>query len=651
MEQITYKGGVLYLPETEADIQKLIQRANSEGKQLRVRGSSHSVQAAIYTDDFGTPTGGSEGIDILMSKMRALTWDDNQQQVTAQAGVNLGKDPFDPSGVSTVENSLFYQMDQRGWSIEDMGGIIHQTVGGFTSTGSAGGSLKTAYTDAIIKIRMIDGSGNVHVFERSNDPDDPFFAAGTSLGLLGIITEITYQCVDRFDIKGQQITTKYGKAKAEQYAKYEKDPTKYPKPVPSPIDFFGPGTPEKPSMQQYLTQTDYARLLWWPQMGIQEFVIWEAAKMEPSDYNDQTNPPNGPPEDSFVPNPYLEFPEIGGTQIPAQLGASLFYWLVGNWPTWFRAACNEPDGIRKTIEAFLKDVGENFLNSKDYQGRLEVWLEDLIGKIIGEIKSETGLSEIRKMLDDNGLSVVTSLGLEKRVVDWLTPDHLEKAVEGEGLLSSVEEKLDDMIPKSFKESFWEKVIEALYGPVILPFVINLFQPEGTIEFWDSWWQGLPMDNKVSDVILPTEFTEIWIDINDTQRVMETMLKYYNDNGLSATGSYTCEMYATTASQFWMSAAYGRDVFRVDLFWYAYNEGDPRSYYNQFWELLKPFDFRLHWGKYLADPNSSTGVDYLRSQYPKWDDFMALRATMDPNNIFLNDYWSVHLGIPQSQTVA
>jgi len=34
--------------------------------------------------------------------------------------------------------------------------------------------------------------------------------------------------------------------------------------------------------------------------------------------------------------------------------------------------------------------------------------------------------------------------------------------------------------------------------------------------------------------------------------------------------------------------------------------------------------------------------YYRAQYPRWDDFMALREKRDPKNIFLTDYWSRHL---------
>jgi hypothetical protein len=41
------------------------------------------------------------------------------------------------------EQSLCYALQQRGYALPDLGGISHQSVGGFLSTGSAGGTCKT----------------------------------------------------------------------------------------------------------------------------------------------------------------------------------------------------------------------------------------------------------------------------------------------------------------------------------------------------------------------------------------------------------------------------------------------------------------------------------------------------------------------------
>jgi hypothetical protein len=47
---------------------------------------------------------------------------------------------------------------------------------------------------------------------------------------------------------------------------------------------------------------------------------------------------------------------------------------------------------------------------------------------------------------------------------------------------------------------------------------------------------------------------------------------------------------------------------------------------------------------LPAANSDTGVDYLRQQYPCWQTFMELRGELDPQQIFVSEYWRGHLGI-------
>ena len=69
-------------------------------------------------------------------------------------------------------------------------------------------------------------------------------------------------------------------------------------------------------------------------------------------------------------------------------------------------------------------------------------------------------------------------------------------------------------------------------------------------------------------------------------------------GLSATSTFTTELYATGASEFWMSPAYHGDVFRVDVFLSATDKINPKVYYQQFWDLLQQYKFRTHWGKWV-----------------------------------------------------
>jgi hypothetical protein len=175
--------------------------------------------------------------------------------------------------------------------------------------------------------------------------------------------------------------------------------------------------------------------------------------------------------------------------------------------------------------------------------------------------------------------------------------------------------------------------------------VNLFtsldDEQGPKKFWDIWWKVLPMDNSLSDNWIPYEFTEFWIPIAKTREVVNKLREHYAKQGISATGAFPCEIYAMKKSPFWMSPSYDLDMMRINLFWFANNLGNPATdYFPQFWELLKEFDFRLHWGKYLP----ADSAKYLKAQYPRWNDFMKIRAEMDPNQIFVTEYWGKHLGI-------
>jgi D-arabinono-1,4-lactone oxidase len=126
--------------------------------------------------------------------------------------------------------------------------------------------------------------------------------------------------------------------------------------------------------------------------------------------------------------------------------------------------------------------------------------------------------------------------------------------------------------------------------------------------------------------------------------------------LRRTGTFSWELYSAVAERFWLNAAHsdGEDewrhgVLRIDPYWFVANEEDPaRTMFAGLWDLLREagIPFRLHWGKF--QPTYPSGdrswVDFFRSQYPRWDDFLALRAERDPNNIFLTDYWRERFGL-------
>lgn len=192
--------------------------------------------------------------------------------------------------------------------------------------------------------------------------------------------------------------------------------------------------------------------------------------------------------------------------------------------------------------------------------------------------------------------------------------------------------------------------------MILPIIIRTLQPltkkgKGTL-FMDHYWRSLPMDNEADSILLGTEFTEIFIPVKYTERVMQLLDNIYNKKGYESTGFYSTEIYAGYPSKSWMHPAYEEGEFaegslRIDIFWYINNAGNPAAkdgYFRQFWDLFRNnnIPFRLHWGKFIPDYDYKDWISYYKAQFPKWADFLTLREKRDPKNIFLNSYWKLRL---------
>jgi D-arabinono-1,4-lactone oxidase len=559
-------------PSSEAELVALVKAAAAQGRQLRVRGSAHSPSHAVYTDPAGdepnqveqqAPPPGAN-FNVMLDRYRG--WrvrDEGRKLVEADAGIHLGADPSDPTGTATLESSLLYGLfHDRGWTLSSLGGISHQTVSGFTATGSSGGSVLHSVNDNLWGFRVIDGAGEVHELTRDGPDPDLFHAMAPNMGLLGVVSTITLECVDTFNIVGQEaITTADGCA----------------------VDLFGAGDAQRPSLERFLRDTEYCRVEWWPQRGVERVLVWQASRVAP--------------EPGFTPRPYEEFTDHPDL---AEVFISLLYTIVGN--------ISDLRHARPQLERTFERV-ENLLE-------LEPWVRQL-GRI-GE-----------------GLA---------RFLDHAAQFGVEAAI-------TVLEPFADLMGREI--------------PTIFPKLLGTFisldsekdgdqkgQPQ---HFQDYGWAGLPMDNGADDELVPTEFSEIWVPLTRTQEVMEILRAYFTEpeddhEAYRRTGLYAWELYAAKPTPLWMAASHsdGQDewregAFRVDAYWFAANPGDPsQTFYPQFWELLRDHQvpFRLHWGKFqpAADPQHREWVDLFRAQYPRWDDFLALRAQRDPRGTFLTRYW-------------
>jgi D-arabinono-1,4-lactone oxidase len=556
-------------PASEEELVELVKTAYRKGRRLRVRGAAHSAAHAIYTEAKGPnrvsvqkPPKGDD-INVMLDRYRGWQVKDPQRKlVEAEAGIHLGADPSDPTQTSKVKESLLYNLAQKGLSLSNTGGITHQTISGFTGTGSSGGSLQHTSNSNLYGFRVIDGEGEVHEFTREDADPDLFYSNSPAVGLLGVVSTITFECADLFTIEGTESVATVDKC---------------------PIDILGNGGQGRPSLEQFLRDTPFARLEWWPQRGSERVVTWQAVK--------KPVPPD------FEPKPYERF---AGSPDAAQQMISLLFTIIGN----------------------LDDLD-----------RAERLLEDNWDKLEGALQAE---------------GVLRDLGFVGKVL----ADVLAKAAEGGvDLAIGALKLLDDQVRKAL--------------PDFLPKLIDAFIPvdgeKGPQRFTDYSWSGLPMDNATDDELLTTDFTEPWFPVTRTREVMQVLDRYFREpkdghEALRRTGTYAWELYSAMPTPAWMSAAHssGNDeyrdgVFRVDPYWFADNRADPATtFYARFWKLLRDKDipFRLHWGKLqpVVEPYDTSWVDFFRAQYPRWDDFLQLRAERDPNNIFLTDYWRDRFGL-------
>ena len=631
----------LFHPKSEAEIVQLVQYAYAHNHQVRVIGAGHSVQKTILST-------AQWAINMSLDQYRKVTINDDKT-VTVQAGCYLGQQAPLP-----WEDTLFYQLEKNGLAAPDMGGITHQAVGGFTTMGCAGGSLKYAYTDSIVAISLVDGQGNVHSYQQGKDPE--FEAVLVSMGLMGIVSTLTFKTGERFNIIGDETC----------YAL--NDPN-------CPIDFFGPGSPGKPSLEQFLRQTEYTRLLWWPQKGAERMVVWQARRMQDSDYNGMT----GTPQD-FKPKAYAEFPVILGTQIPAQVAASLFYQLSAGWPTlienWIPAGI-----LRDLVETIIEDIYESEILPFVINVFAPVYNRDAVtsepyppvscpfGNLFSdairvvELGRNTGRQPMQGAASQGSSGRRAAggpvLGLLPAEAETQTDstrvtsvpidlwnDVLARMPGAHPHLSKLESVLSERGLKLPRYYHIHVPTEALKG-LQTDTTQDSKDPTGTQNFWDNWYGSLPMDNYVSDFLMPTEFTELWIPLEKTKDVMNDLRNFYETGGFKATGSYSCEIYAAKSNKLWLSPAYAQDVIRVDVFWFHdvfRSEDELKAFYQQYWELLRKYDFRPHWAKYI--PEGDMGPGYLAQRYPMWKQFLDLRAKMDPKQLFVTDYWRNALGIPQ-----
>lgn len=281
----------LHHPASEDEVVALVREARARGLRVRVHGARHSEPAVIGTEAW--QAGRAPGAcDVRLDRLNRVEVDAAARQVWVEAGCRLGADPREEDLDTAFDRSLAAALDAAGLALPMLGGVSHQTVGGFLMTGSAGGSVKAAFTDALLSIRFVDGQGEVHEWDRG---EPRFHALAVSFGLLGIVTAVRLACVDRYDLVGGE------QALAGDAL---------------PFDRRADGAA---GLEGFLREQEFARVLWWPQPGVDRWVLWTGRRA---------------PCDGVPRRPYQVLPPVLGSTILPQAAGGLALRTIARRPWW-----------------------------------------------------------------------------------------------------------------------------------------------------------------------------------------------------------------------------------------------------------------------------------------------------------------------------
>jgi hypothetical protein len=354
------------------------------------------------------------------------------------------------------------------------------------------------------------------------------------------------------------------------------------------MDLEGPGDAQRPSLASFLTRAEYARIEWWPQRGAERLIVWQAQRTEL--------------QPGFRPTRYEEF-----TRYPI-VGEALFSMLFvvfGN--------LGDPRRARDLLRR----------NADHVSGTLDRLAD--AGRLTPRRRRLVRLLPVLLRAIGSAAPLLALLAPPLRAsLPWLVPGALNRVL-----------PLDEHKPG-----------------------MRRGEPQS---FRDWGWQGLPMDNQASDVLLGCRFTELWVPLPRAAEVVRIVRAYlaapaapresYHRSGL-----FAYELYGAPPATGWLhpGQSVGEDewregAMRLDVYWFADNGEDPlERFLPQFWELLRDHavPFRLHWGKEMpaSSPTDRAWVELLAARYPHWAEFLALRAQLDPDEVFLTEYWRDRLGL-------
>ena len=160
-------------PATTAEVAEIVGESTAAGLTVKAMGAGHSFS------EIGVPNGVLLHLDHMA---RIMAVDKAAGRVRVQAGISLRK--------------LNPVLRHYGLALPNLGDIDPQSIAGAISTGTHGtGGKLHGIAKAVVGLDLVTADGKVVSIDENHEL---FGAARVGLGALGIITEVTLQCVPAF---------------------------------------------------------------------------------------------------------------------------------------------------------------------------------------------------------------------------------------------------------------------------------------------------------------------------------------------------------------------------------------------------------------------------------------------------------------------
>jgi hypothetical protein len=205
-----------FKPHSEDELRQMVSAAAGAGKHMRVLGGGYSFSPLVPTDVVMLDLTGMDGCSV----------DTSNKTVTAGPGASIAQ----------LHNALV----QHDLCLPTAPVIPWITVGGALGTGAHGtGSAFGGLADLVVEARAVDASGTVRTVKgpRSQGLTEEGRALGCNLGVLGVVTDVTFEAVDLFNLEAKDDTRNY---------------------------WFETTMLSRDGLRSLLKEAPYVSALWWP---------------------------------------------------------------------------------------------------------------------------------------------------------------------------------------------------------------------------------------------------------------------------------------------------------------------------------------------------------------------------------------------------